>query len=177
VAQGRDDIRTECARVIAGWWFAGVARQGEELVAAGFLMHAGFVDLDELDKWVRVGWERRRGSTVPYGLSNASHVESPAWLSKSLTYKAFSGSARGDARVVTRTHAAIAPVGPRLPEATGQRPNRRLTNTLRLASAEPSLMISPAASTELSSPLQSPDDCQIAKNVASIRPMDARYGP
>jgi hypothetical protein len=27
VAQGRDDIRTECAGVIAGWWLAGGARQ------------------------------------------------------------------------------------------------------------------------------------------------------
>jgi hypothetical protein len=35
-------------------------------------MLAGFVDLDELDRWVRLGWERRRGSTVPYGLSDAS---------------------------------------------------------------------------------------------------------
>jgi hypothetical protein len=24
---------------------------------------AGPVDLDELDRWVRTGWERRRGST------------------------------------------------------------------------------------------------------------------
>ncbi len=30
-------------------------------------MLAGHVDLDELDKWVRIGWERHRGSTVPYG--------------------------------------------------------------------------------------------------------------
>ena len=66
-AQGRDDIRTECAGVIAGSWFAGAARRGEELIAAGLLMLAGPVDLDELDKWVRTGWERRRGSTVPYG--------------------------------------------------------------------------------------------------------------
>jgi hypothetical protein len=65
VAKGRDDIRTECAGVIAGSWFAG-ARRGEELVAAGLLMLAGPVDLDELDKWVRVGWERRRGASNPY---------------------------------------------------------------------------------------------------------------
>jgi hypothetical protein len=66
VAQGRDDIRTECAGVIAGSWFAS-ARRGEDLLAAGLLMLAGHVDLDELDKWVRIGWERHRGSTVPYG--------------------------------------------------------------------------------------------------------------
>jgi hypothetical protein len=66
-AQGRDDIRTECAGIIAGSWFAGAARRGEDLIAAGLLMLAGPVDLDELDLWVRVGWERRRGSTVPYG--------------------------------------------------------------------------------------------------------------
>jgi hypothetical protein len=31
------------------------------------LMLAGPVDLDELDRWVRIGWERQRGATVPYG--------------------------------------------------------------------------------------------------------------
>ena len=67
VAQGRDDIRTECAGTIAGSWFAGTARRGEDLIAAGLLMLAGPVDLDELDKWVRIGWERRRGADIPYG--------------------------------------------------------------------------------------------------------------
>ena len=65
-AQGRDDIRTECAGVIAGSWFASAARRGEDLVAAGLLMLAGHVDLEELDKSVRVGWERRRGASNPY---------------------------------------------------------------------------------------------------------------
>jgi hypothetical protein len=59
VAQGRDDIRTECAEVIAGSWFASGVRRGEELIAAGQLMLAGPVDLDELDRWMRIGWERR----------------------------------------------------------------------------------------------------------------------
>jgi hypothetical protein len=63
VAQGRDDIRTECAGVIAGSWFATGARRGEDLIAAGLLMLAGHVDLD---KWVRIGWERQRGASVPY---------------------------------------------------------------------------------------------------------------
>jgi len=63
VAQGRDDIRVECAGTIAGAWFATRIRRGEELVAAGLLMLAGYVDLDELDRWIRIGWERRRGST------------------------------------------------------------------------------------------------------------------
>jgi hypothetical protein len=67
VAQGRDNIRTECAGVIAGSWFASAARRGEDLIAAGLLMLAGPVDLDELDRWMRIGWERRRGSTIPYG--------------------------------------------------------------------------------------------------------------
>ena len=66
VAQGRDDIRTECAGIIAGSWFADTARRGEELIAAGLLMLAGHVDLDELGHWVRVGWERRRGASNPY---------------------------------------------------------------------------------------------------------------
>jgi hypothetical protein len=62
-AQGRDDIRTECAGVITGWWFSSPERRGEELIAAGLLMLAGHVDLDDLDKWIRVGWERRRGES------------------------------------------------------------------------------------------------------------------
>ena len=66
VAQGRDDIRVECAGILAGSWFAGAARQGEELIAAGLLMLAGPVDLDELDRWMRIGWGRRRGPDIPY---------------------------------------------------------------------------------------------------------------
>ena len=66
-AQGRDDIRLECAGVIAGSWFANSARRGETLIAAGLLMLAGPIDLDELDRWLRIGWERRQGATVPYG--------------------------------------------------------------------------------------------------------------
>lgn len=67
IAQGRDDLRTQVAGIIAGSWFAEGARRGEDLIAAELLMLAGPVDLEELDKWVRTGWERRRGSTVPYG--------------------------------------------------------------------------------------------------------------
>jgi hypothetical protein len=66
VAQGRDDIRVECAGILAGGWFSSAARRGEDLIAAGLLMLAGPVDLDELDRWMRRGWERRRGPTVPY---------------------------------------------------------------------------------------------------------------
>ena len=64
-AQGRDG--TECAGIIAGAWFAGIGKRGEDLIAAGLLVLAGPVDLDELDRWVRVGWERRRGADIPYG--------------------------------------------------------------------------------------------------------------
>ena len=67
IAQGRDDLRTQVAGIIAGSWFAEGARRGEDLIAAELLMLAGPVDLEELDKWVRTGWERRRGATVPYG--------------------------------------------------------------------------------------------------------------
>jgi hypothetical protein len=66
VAHGRDDIRTECAGIIAGSWFAGIGKRGEDLIAAGLLMLAGYVDLAELDRWVRVGWERRRGASEPF---------------------------------------------------------------------------------------------------------------
>jgi hypothetical protein len=65
VAQGRDDIRVECAGTIAGSWFYSAARRGEELIAAGLLMLAGPVDLDELDRWMRVGCER--GMAVKQG--------------------------------------------------------------------------------------------------------------
>ena len=68
--QGRDDIRTECAGVIAGSWFASSARRGEDLIAAGLLMLAGRVDLDEVDRWVRIGWERQRGVSEPYPQSS-----------------------------------------------------------------------------------------------------------
>ena len=47
-------------------WLAKPARRGEDLIAAGLLMLAGHVDLDELDHWIRVGWERQRGASVPY---------------------------------------------------------------------------------------------------------------
>jgi hypothetical protein len=70
-AQGRDDIRTECAGTIAGSWFASTARRGEDLIAAGLLMLAGPVDLDELDRRMRIGWERRRGADIPYGMTDA----------------------------------------------------------------------------------------------------------
>jgi hypothetical protein len=67
VAKGRDDIRIESAGTIAGTWFSSGARRGEDLIAAGLLMLAGHVDLDELDRWMRNGWERRRGADVPNG--------------------------------------------------------------------------------------------------------------
>ena len=40
---------------VAGSWFAGPARRGEDLIAAGLLLLAGHVDLDELDRSVLVG--------------------------------------------------------------------------------------------------------------------------
>ena len=67
------DIRVERAGTIAGVWFAGNVRRGHDLIAAGQLMLAGPVDLDELDRWMRIGWERRRGATVPYG-QPANHL-------------------------------------------------------------------------------------------------------
>src|SRR4029450_12350139 len=67
VAEGRDDIRVECAGILAGSWFSSGARRGEDLIAAGLLMLAGPVDLDELGRWVRTGWERRRGADISYG--------------------------------------------------------------------------------------------------------------
>jgi hypothetical protein len=67
VAQGRDDIRIEWAGVMAGSWFASKERLGHKLIAAGLLMLVGPTDLDELDKWLRVGWEQRRGASSKFG--------------------------------------------------------------------------------------------------------------
>ena len=66
VAKGGDDIRTECAGTIAGAWFSTPIRRGEELVAAGLLMLAGYVDLDE-HLWIRIGWEREAGQLFRMG--------------------------------------------------------------------------------------------------------------
>lgn len=71
-AKGRDDIRTECAGIIAGGWYASKVRQGHQLIAAGLLMLAGPVDLDELDTWIRAGWERRRAGVEPFGPTGRS---------------------------------------------------------------------------------------------------------
>jgi hypothetical protein len=45
------------AGVIAGSWFANPAKRAGELIAAGLLMLSGQTDLDELDRWMHVGWE------------------------------------------------------------------------------------------------------------------------
>jgi hypothetical protein len=41
VARGRDDIRVECAGILAGSCFSSTARRGEDLMAAGLLMLSG----------------------------------------------------------------------------------------------------------------------------------------
>jgi transposase len=60
-------VGPEVAGILAGSWFSSTARRGEDLIAAGLLMLAGPVDLDELDRWMRIGWERRRGADALYG--------------------------------------------------------------------------------------------------------------
>jgi hypothetical protein len=72
----RDDIRTECAGVIAGSWFAGIGKRGEDLIAAGLLMLAGFVDLDELDKWLRVDGSGAAGDRRSSASTVADHSSS-----------------------------------------------------------------------------------------------------
>jgi hypothetical protein len=72
VAWGRDDIRVECVGILAGSWFSSAARRGEDVIAAGLLMLAGPVDLDELHRWMRIGWDRRRGASNPYPNSEGS---------------------------------------------------------------------------------------------------------
>src|ERR671912_442012 len=64
---GRDDLRIECAGLMAGWWFASPETQyGYELIAVGLLLLAGPVDGDLLVHWVRVGVERRTDATSSY---------------------------------------------------------------------------------------------------------------
>ncbi len=103
VAQGRDDIRTECAGIIAGSWFAGAARRGEDLIAAGLLMIAGHVDLDEFDRWGqdRLGaaaW--RHGAVRPNWLATRSGADRPRWPSRSYTATSPSRPATRDANTL-----------------------------------------------------------------------------
>src|SRR5215217_1529772 len=68
LAAGRDDIRTECAGIIAGSWFASPGTAyGHELMAAGLLLMSGPVDRELLKKWVRTGYERSQGTWLGYG--------------------------------------------------------------------------------------------------------------
>jgi hypothetical protein len=67
VAAGRDDIRVECAGILAGSWFASPATSyAHDLIAAGLLMAAGPVGGDELVRWLRVGFQRRQASSRSY---------------------------------------------------------------------------------------------------------------
>jgi hypothetical protein len=61
LSQGRHDIRTECAGIIAGSWFAKPIVMGEALIAAGLLINAGPTDMDLLARWLAIGFARRGG--------------------------------------------------------------------------------------------------------------------
>jgi hypothetical protein len=68
LAQGRHDIRTECAGIIAGAWFAKPITMGADLIAAGMLINAGPTDMDLLNRWLSIGFARRGGtwlSSIP----------------------------------------------------------------------------------------------------------------
>jgi hypothetical protein len=44
-----------------------LVRPGGVRIERGWTSHArGHVDLDQLDHWLRVGWERARGASEPY---------------------------------------------------------------------------------------------------------------
>jgi hypothetical protein len=64
VAQAATTSEQSAPGTIAGAWFSSTAWRGEDLIAARLLMLAG-LDLDELDRWMRTGWERRRGADIP----------------------------------------------------------------------------------------------------------------
>jgi hypothetical protein len=76
LAQGRHDIRTECAGIIAGSWFARPIIMGEDLIAAGLLINAGPTDMDLLRRWLTVGFARRGGMLM---------TSDPDWNASSLT--------------------------------------------------------------------------------------------
>lgn len=72
-AEGRDDIRTQEAGILAGVWFAAPGRHlGHELIAAGLLILAGVTDRDQLEIAVRLGYERGRGSLQGYDPTDAT---------------------------------------------------------------------------------------------------------
>ena len=68
IADGRNNILAEAAGITAGSWYASpAAHVGYELIGAGMLILAGGgrgfpLDYDELERWTRVGYERRRRS-------------------------------------------------------------------------------------------------------------------
>jgi hypothetical protein len=68
IADGRNEVIAEAAGITAGSWYAWPSTHaGYELVAAGMLiMAAGHdgapLDYDELERWTRVGYERRMRS-------------------------------------------------------------------------------------------------------------------
>ena len=65
IADGRNDILAEVAGITLGSWYASPATHvGYELIGAGMLILAGGgrgfpLDYDELEKWTRIGYERR----------------------------------------------------------------------------------------------------------------------
>jgi hypothetical protein len=61
LTQDRHDIRTECAGIIAGAWFAKPVIIGEDLIAAGLLINAGPTNMDLLRRWLTIGFARRGG--------------------------------------------------------------------------------------------------------------------
>jgi hypothetical protein len=67
VADGNGRVRVATAGHIAGAWMANPAsHQGHELIAAGLLLLAGYVDGDQLIDAVKVGYERGKGSLEGY---------------------------------------------------------------------------------------------------------------
>jgi hypothetical protein len=73
---GRHDLRTECAGIIAGSWFAKPIIMGQDLIAAGLLINAGPTDMDLLRRWLSIGFARRGGTW---------QTSAPDWNTASLT--------------------------------------------------------------------------------------------
>jgi hypothetical protein len=72
----RYDLRTECAGIIAGSWFARPVIMGADLIAAGLLINAGPTDIDLLRRWLTIGFARRGGMLM---------TSDPDWNAGNLT--------------------------------------------------------------------------------------------
>lgn len=60
VAPDRPDLAAQVTGSVAGAWFAAPdEHQGQELIAAGLICEAAYIDPRELERWLHIGYQRR----------------------------------------------------------------------------------------------------------------------